>query len=362
MNRFFSLILAAALSLFIQSEADSQITITATDMPNYFGVGNSEFTYISSDSEAMYIGMASSSSSQTWTDPSPTIQDSLRDDNVDPSSTPFSAYFPGATYAQKLDFSESSITEAIYNYYRVSNDSLISMGYGESMSSVSMDTSFVHRYSQLFFPLPLQLGDVFTAIVDTTSVPFLGGGNIITAQTVATIDAYGTLNLPNGSFGALRETAVTTTKKYYAGVLTDSSTAYSISWYTKEGYELTVSVDSGSSGTVMVHSLVLHYPGKTPATVIETSVGQPQNYMLAQNYPNPFNPTTVISYQLSAVSNVSLKVYDILGREVATLVNEKQNAGSYSVTFDGSRLASGVYFYKLAAGNFVSVKKLVVLK
>ena len=88
----------------------------------------------------------------------------------------------------------------------------------------------------------------------------------------------------------------------------------------------------------------------------------PTNFVLFQNYPNPFNPTTVISYQLPKVSNVSLKIFDVLGREVATLVNQKQSAGKYSVTFDGSRLPSGVYFYRLVAGSFVSVKKLMLIK
>ena len=85
-------------------------------------------------------------------------------------------------------------------------------------------------------------------------------------------------------------------------------------------------------------------------------------YALYQNYPNPFNPSTVISYQLSTSSNVTLKVYDILGREIKTLVNQRQNAGAYHVPFDASRLSSGVYFYKLEAGNFVETKKLVLLK
>ena len=88
----------------------------------------------------------------------------------------------------------------------------------------------------------------------------------------------------------------------------------------------------------------------------------PRSFALFQNYPNPFNPTTVISYQLSAVSHVTLKIYDVLGREVGTLVNEVQKVGIYEVTFDGSRLASGVYFYRLVAGGFVSVRKLVLVK
>ncbi|OYV86966.1 MAG: hypothetical protein B7Z63_03175, partial [Ignavibacteriae bacterium 37-53-5] len=111
---------------------------------------------------------------------------------------------------------------------------------------------------------------------------------------------------------------------------------------------------------------------RTGAILVATGVKDqiqalPKSFALEQNYPNPFNPTTVINYQLSAVSNVTLKVYDILGRVVATLVSGRETAGTYSVTFDGSRLASGVYLYRIiASGNggqrFVSVKKLVLVK
>ena len=88
-------------------------------------------------------------------------------------------------------------------------------------------------------------------------------------------------------------------------------------------------------------------------------------FTLYQNYPNPFNPATTISYQLSAVSKVSLKVYDLLGREVAALVNEVQSPGSYSVQFGNNfnnGLTSGVYFYKLSAGNYIQIKKMILLK
>jgi Concanavalin A-like lectin/glucanases superfamily/Secretion system C-terminal sorting domain len=88
----------------------------------------------------------------------------------------------------------------------------------------------------------------------------------------------------------------------------------------------------------------------------------PTTYALSQNYPNPFNPSTKIGYQLPKSSFVTLKVYDIIGREVSMLVNETQNEGTYEVTFDASHLASGVYFYRLQAGSFVQTKKLVVVK
>ena len=93
---------------------------------------------------------------------------------------------------------------------------------------------------------------------------------------------------------------------------------------------------------------------------------QPDGFVLSQNYPNPFNPSTIIHYNLAKSGMVSLKVYNVIGQEVATLVNTRQEAGSYSVPFNTkegrSSLASGVYFYRLNAGSFVSIKKMILMK
>ncbi len=88
----------------------------------------------------------------------------------------------------------------------------------------------------------------------------------------------------------------------------------------------------------------------------------PEAYSLSQNYPNPFNPTTIIQYSIQKQGLVTLKVYNMLGEEVATLVNQNQSAGNYSVNFNASRLASGVYMYRIDAGNFTATKKLILLK
>ena len=106
---------------------------------------------------------------------------------------------------------------------------------------------------------------------------------------------------------------------------------------------------------------------KRPLSEMVTAVQQkgpnvPATFSLLQNYPNPFNPTTVISYQLPVTGQVTLEVYDMLGREIATLVNDRENAGSYSVKFDGSKLASGVYFYRIVADNYVATRKMALLK
>jgi hypothetical protein len=114
--------------------------------------------------------------------------------------------------------------------------------------------------------------------------------------------------------------------------------------------------------------------GNTVVTkpVLVTAVANglaPQEFSLSQNYPNPFNPSTKIEYSLGKASQVSLKVYNLLGLEVATLVNGRQEAGSYTVPFSGSpsdgntsTFASGVYIYRLEAGSFVSTKKLILMK
>ena len=108
--------------------------------------------------------------------------------------------------------------------------------------------------------------------------------------------------------------------------------------------------------------------------IVEVSVGLPTKFELKQNYPNPFNPTTTIKYSIpsviarseatrqSAGMLVQLKVYDMLGREVATLVNREQTPGNYAVEFDASRLSSGVYFYTLKAGEFAATKKMILMK
>ena len=99
----------------------------------------------------------------------------------------------------------------------------------------------------------------------------------------------------------------------------------------------------------------------TNTTYVEKSI-IPDEYALFQNYPNPFNPTTIIKYDIPKETNVTLKVYNILGEEVATLVNKVMQAGHQSVAFNAAKLASGIYIYKLNAGNFVQVKKMLVMK
>ena len=94
----------------------------------------------------------------------------------------------------------------------------------------------------------------------------------------------------------------------------------------------------------------------------DKGIASPTAYKLLQNYPNPFNPTTEIKFSIAKSGLVTLKVYDILGREVATLVNRELNTGNFTVRFNASNLASGTYIYHLSAGDVQISKKMVLLK
>lgn len=129
--------------------------------------------------------------------------------------------------------------------------------------------------------------------------------------------------------------------------------------------EVTVSIDRLGDGNAIVTQLWIRQTGVgfSPSSIAE----MPRTYSLQQNYPNPFNPSTTIRYALPEDAAVTLKVYNINGQEVATLVNERQTSGSYEVRFDasnggGGRLASGVYLYQVRAGNFTETRKMVLLK
>ena len=151
-----------------------------------------------------------------------------------------------------------------------------------------------------------------------------------------------------------------------------------VKWFALSGGFAVTSVQSGrmlmmsegqsfveaASGTLnIVESGFLVHPALRDILVsVPYREELPISFALSQNYPNPFNPTTNIRFEIPQVGFVSLKVYDLLGREVTTLLNEKLNPGRYERSFNGKGLASGVYFYRLTAGTFTAIKKMLLLQ
>ncbi len=132
-----------------------------------------------------------------------------------------------------------------------------------------------------------------------------------------------------------------------------------------DGMDITVT-DKATGGKVVNHTLksgtAFSIANGQITTIQVSSEAMPTRYMLAQSYPNPFNPTTIISYELPVNGHATLKVFDVLGGEVITLVNEEKAAGRYSATFNAARLSSGIYFYELKSQNFKAVKKMLLVK
>jgi len=171
--------------------------------------------------------------------------------------------------------------------------------------------------------------------------------NVTFSATVTPTPAAGslTVSFPNGN----------TLSSYPDSLLVR---VYAAAGTTSGAYTVTIT-GKGPNGTPIHKRDVALNVGLVGVTSIDELAPA---YELTQNYPNPFNPGTVIKYSVANDDFVSIKVYDATGKFVASLVNEKKNAGSHTVNFNGSNLSSGMYFYKIESGNFVETKKMLLMK
>jgi hypothetical protein len=189
----------------------------------------------------------------------------------------------------------------------------------------------------------------------------------------------------NGDFSEVQEFAFHGNDMYVVGqfnVVGEDSTFFNVAkWNGTEWEKMGIGVDQ-EARTLVIHdddlyiggSFLSEVPGGPPylphiakrsnlTTSIENNLNLiADDFTLNQNYPNPFNPTTKISWQSSVGSWQTLKVYDVLGNEIATLVDEYKPSGFYEITFDASQLSSGVYFYQLQSRNFLHTKKMILMK
>ena len=145
----------------------------------------------------------------------------------------------------------------------------------------------------------------------------------------------------NGGISWLNQTATQPGINYNSVYFTDSLTGWVV----------------GDSGIILKTTT-----GGVLTNFANTSSEIPDKYYLSQNYPNPFNPVTNLEFGISKLGFVSLKVYDVLGSEIKTLVNENKPVGNYKIEFDGSHLSSGIYFYKIETTEFTDVKKMIIIK
>jgi hypothetical protein len=289
---------------------------------------------------------------QKWTFTNFALRDSMKDNWINPQATPYFSTFP---------LSNVCLLDTCYNYYVKDDTSIELIGLVTSNTVIK----YTNPYTILTFPFTYNsaFSDSFAASVSIDS-----GFINQTGYVAVTGDAYGVLTLPIGTFNnALRIKYIITT--------IDSSTTYQLSlktvntiyeWYIP-GKKYYIFKIMNTSSTVPGYgswntTTAFYNPGSISTDVAGSFNKLPLEFNLNQNFPNPFNPATIISYQLGERVNVKLIVYDILGKEIKTLVSKIQDPGNYQVEFNAANLPSGEYFYRLEAGNFSESKKLVIIK
>jgi hypothetical protein len=221
---------------------------------------------------------------------------------------------PPNTYGSYLRYDKN---DSLYYIYYIGDN--VEFPYYKENMSVGDTVHYMHPWGPSFFYVEFEsIGNVFDSIVTIRWVTYDFIGLVI--HDVIWTQEFGMLSMRDGVTGNV--------------------------WYTLLGC-----VINGRA-----------YGDTTTVGIDDYYTDKPDNYVLYQNYPNPFNPTTKIRWQSPVSGWQTIKVYDVLGNEITTLINEYKPAGSYEVEFNASNLSSGIYFYKLTAGSFVSSKKMMVIK
>ncbi len=331
----------------------AQITITSGDVANMFAVGNSTTTQ--QDTLPSTVDIGSTGGGNNWDFTMLVSNLSVSLESIDPATSPYINDFPGANICTYSLSTVGGDQIEIWSYSTL-NGTFDNLGFASIISSqpgflVEIRNDPYRRTFEHPMTINSQWSHPYTQTQWINGTPFFP-----TSVTLsAVVDAYGTMTIPGGaSYEALR----------IRDELTISGlTSVSYNFVAKNGAQVSVSaVDANppNSGTINVNNT--SYNGAFTTTGVEQISELPNQYKLRQNYPNPFNPTTNIEYSIPEASYVDLKVFDVLGNEVATLVNEQQAAGVYRADFSGSGLSSGFYIARITAGNYTSSIKMTLMK
>ncbi len=260
----------------------------------------------------------------------------------------------------------STITDSLGNY------AFANMIPGKYILMALPQDDYLPTYFKYDGSTTLKCKDADSVVVDSSGL--ISGINF-TIQSIedsgaATVSGYVKDNTGNPVTGAMVY-ATDENQSVYSYGITDRYGVYSITGLVPGRY--IISADKADYTSDEINNISLDYVSDyssaasftiNPESVTSANqdINTVSNYRLEQNYPNPFNPTTTISYQIPTAGHVVLKVFNVLGKEVATLIDQNKPAGNYQITFDASKLSSGVYFYQITAGNFTATRKLLLLK
>jgi len=335
--------------IIVTSFGVAQTTLTNLNNPSPGNVN----IYLTCDTANISEGSAGPN--RTWNFTSLSFNDSSAVSYVASSSTPYSSQFPTSNIASTTD-------DSTYSYATASQTNLIINGNAGSGMVIP------YTDSQLFMQYPFTFNSSFT---DAFSANFVVSGinTFRTGTTAVTGDAWGQINLPNGSFtNALRVKYVTTTRDSsnvgISVIVITNLTSYV--WFVPGKkfpvFEIIYSNVTFNGTPFGSYKTVNYTPNNIPIGISNISTETPSRYNLSQNYPNPFNPVTNLEFEISKFGLVSLKIYDMIGKEIANLISTNLSPGKYNYNFDASDLASGIYFYTLKVNEFSVTKKMNLVK
>ena len=336
----------------ISCTAFAQITITSGDVANMFAVGNSATIHEDTLQSSIDIGSPGGGNNWDFTMLQSNLMVTL--ESIDPATSPYITDFPTANICNYSTSTIGGNLSEIWTYSKLNGqfDVLGNVVESSALPGFVTEIKYDPYRRQYEHPLTInsQWSHSYTQTILINGTPI--NSTSITLSTI--VDAYGIMTIPGGaSYEALRIREELTI---------NGLTTVSYNFIAKSGAQVNVNAVAAnppSSGMISVDGAT-YYDGLT--TSVEQLNGLPKNYILKQNYPNPFNPTTNIEYSIPEASFVELKVYDVLGNEVATLVNQEQSAGVYRADFSGDGLASGLYIARIKVGNFTSTIKMTLLK
>ncbi|MGA2625245.1 MAG: T9SS type A sorting domain-containing protein [Bacteroidota bacterium] len=354
--------------------AQAQISFTGSGLQTVLLNGEyTQFSYL--DTLTVNLGTASNSQQDMDFSHLPLVSGQYNDTNyqsyLPPAGHLMSSAFPGATlcqtFTQVTTFSIYTGTITFVQYLRADNTGGYNVGgvyqqqWSPSPPPGMSDTTMVVHNNALGYPMPATLGTTKTW-TDTTYDPTSGGTMTISSQTM-TFDGYGNITYPDGrTLSSLRVLEDRTDNGFNNGVFQYHSRNKQVTYISQDFSQLLFDVDSTFSGGTTVAHDYRFTPKTGVLSVREVSNSAPKEFSLSQNYPNPFNPSTKISFTVAKSDFISLKVYNLLGQEVGTLVNQQMMPGTYEATFDASHLPSGLYLYRLSAGGLQQVRKMTFMK
>jgi hypothetical protein len=343
------------LAVGVIAPAAGQITITSADAASIFAAGKTSYSYQDTLALSVNIGNTGSTS---WDFSSLRVGYASTLTSVTASSTPyFTSDFSTATHAFQTSQSQMGVAITVYQYF-ILGTNLQNPGTKGGGPSPFGDVVYSLKNSPAAteYAFPSTYGTNWNSTYTEAYSITVGGFPIISTTTNYTtsyvVDAYGSMKVPGGAtYQALRIR--------YQERSPDLSVGYV--FIAKEGAIITVTAGDtiANSGTIPV--LGVSWISPTPVGVAAEQT-TPTEYRLLQNFPNPFNPATEIKYLLPEAGRVKLSVYDLLGREVAVLVDEEKTAGEYTARFDAKGLSSGAYLYKLEAGTFAQTRRMLLVR